>query len=207
MSEEKDKMKTKEKTEPGEKPGGNYIMQAWLVIFLAFIFAAALTFVQVSLSGKIEENKRNETYSQIPNLVPGAVKNDTQVVKSGDSNVYRAMKGDQQVGWVIPAKGGGFAADIEILIGVDPKVEKITGIYILAQQETPGLGNKISESEWRSQFNDKSTAQALEVTKMAVSKENQIKSVTGATISSDSVTKIVNDTISKLKPDLASQAK
>ncbi|KKL16433.1 hypothetical protein LCGC14_2495630, partial [marine sediment metagenome] len=35
---------------------------------------------------------------------------------------------------------------------------KITGLYVLSQKETPGLGNKIENPEWRGQFVGKDAA-------------------------------------------------
>jgi electron transport complex protein RnfG len=196
--------KTKQVNETQEK-GGNYIAQAWLILLLAVCFGTGLTGVQVSLSEKIQQNKLNETFSQIPLLVPGS---DTGEEFEIDGKIiYRAMSGDAQVGWVVPAKGAGFADKIEILIGLDPKADKLTGLYILDQKETPGLGNKIIDEDWRVQYVDKSTADQLEVIKAGSCAENQIMTVTGATISSVAVTDIVNETVAELKSKLASNAK
>ena len=57
----------------GEAPkGGGYMRDAWLVIALALVFGGGLAGVQTALSGKIAENKQQETYSVIPDLVEGA---------------------------------------------------------------------------------------------------------------------------------------
>ena len=199
-----EKEKTEQIDETNEK-GGNYIAQAWLVILLAVCFGAGLTGVQISLSEKIRQNKLNETFSQIPLLVPGS---DTGEEFEIDGRiVYRAMSGDNQVGWVIPTDGQGFADKIEILIGLNNKAEKLTGLYVLDQKETPGLGNKIIEDDWRMQYVDKSTSDSLEVIKAGSPSERQIMAVTGATISSVAVTDIVNETVADLKTKLASSAK
>ncbi len=195
----------KEQIEETQEKGGNYIAQAWLILLLAVCFGTGLTGVQISLSEKIQQNKLNETFSQIPLLVPGS---DTGEEFEIDGKIiYRAMSGENQVGWVIPAVGPGFADKIEILIGMDPKAEKLTGLYVLDQKETPGLGNKIIDDDWRVQYVDKSTAGQLEVIKAGSCAENQIMTVTGATISSVAVTDIVNETVTELKSKLASNAK
>ena len=87
-------------------------------------------------------------------------------------------------------------------MAVDPKMETITGLFILEQKETPGLGNKIIESQWRGQFTGKKTAPALAVTKTGASAPNEIDAVTGATISSRTVTDIVNGAIGALREPL-----
>ena len=53
---------------------GNLLGQAWLVLCLSLVFGASLAAVEIGLKSRIVENKRNETYGQIPSLVPGATR-------------------------------------------------------------------------------------------------------------------------------------
>lgn len=189
---------------------GNYIGQAWLVILLALLYGGALAGVQTTLGPIIEENKRNETYDVIPKLVEGADKTKTvEVVVTGTdgkpTRVYRAnTTDDEHVGWVLPGTGLGFADRIDLLIGLDPELTTITGIYVLDQKETPGLGNYITEDDFRQQFVGKRTDRHITVVKIDPATDtNEIRSLSGATISSDSVAQIVNDTIENLKEAVA----
>ena len=183
---------------------GNYITQAWLVILLALCFGGGLAGLDAKLSGRIAANKLAETLGQVPALVPGADQGQEQIVAG--QIVYRAMAGTQQVGWVIPARGQGFADRIELLLGVDAQVQAITGVYILDQKETPGLGNKIIEADWRRQFEGKSAlARVVSITGGGASGD-QVDAVTGATISSESVCNIVNATLAKMRPALTAAA-
>jgi electron transport complex protein RnfG len=205
----------------------NYIGQAWLVLLLALIFGSSLAGVQTALEGRIKKNKRADTMSQIPNLVPGAATGKQEIM--GDLVVFRAMDDSgKQVGWVVQAGGQGFADVIELLIGLNRDASKITGLYILDQKETPGLGNRIvnpqdsvyakaqQETEqqeeaafskmgvddsFRLQFSGKSTVHSLSVTKQndAAPDNEKIDALTGATISSESVVDIVNKAITKFK--------
>ena len=184
----------------------NFIVQAWLVILLGIIFGAGLAGVQLALSEKIEQNKLAETLAQIPSLVPGAEagKPEDKIFVEGKP-VFKAMADGQQVGWVIPANGQGFADVIELLIGVNAEVTQITGLYIIGQKETPGLGNKITENIWLDQFKLKDTLAPLMVVKReAKSGANEIRAVTGATISSESVCNIVNKAMNEMRGKLTS---
>lgn len=182
----------------------NYIGQAWLVIVLSLCFGAALAGVQTALNPRIQANKEADTIGQIPKLVPGAVGGERKVF--GDHVVYVATDDkNQQVGWVIMAIGQGFADRIELLVGVDREVTKITGLYILDQKETPGLGNRVSEDGWRGQFKDKPLAGKLVVTKSKPQMPEEIEAVTGATISSDSVVGIVNAAVARFRDELKRQ--
>ena len=198
-----------EVNEPDAKqasPGGwiRYISQGWLVLVLALCFGGMLAGVDAGLKDRIAENKRNDTLGAIPDIVPGsATGNKTSV---GQITVYEAVDKDgNQVGWALPADGQGFADKIELLIGLDTAAGKITGLYVLAQKETPGLGNKIADKDekWYEQFAGKPTDVELKVKPPG----NQIDSVTGATVSSEAVCKIVNEAAGAFREALAAERK
>ncbi|MCJ7543741.1 MAG: FMN-binding protein [Phycisphaerae bacterium] len=183
----------------------HYIRQAWLVLVLCGVFGAALAGVHAGLSAKIADNKRDDTMNQIPRLVPGAVRGVEQVV--GETVIYRAVdESGKLVGWVLPGMGQGFADIIELLVGLDAQGETITGMSVLAQKETPGLGDKITKEAWRAQFAGKPAGDPLSVTKAATAGRTEIAAISGATISSQSVTDIVNKTVADFRQKLASGA-
>ena len=191
----------------------DYLTQGWLVIAIGLFFGGALAAVQVTLNEKIAANKMAETLDQIPHLVPGAQQGEEGVVAG--QRVIRALAEGRQLGWVIAASGQGFADRLELLVGVDLQVEKITGLYILAQKETPGLGNRIVDEWWLAQFSGKSAREPLQAVKgrsspakqgdavtSATSWGNQIDAITGATISSESVCRIVNQALGQRRAEL-----
>ena len=195
----------------------NYIGQAWLVLLLALAFGAALAAMQIKLGGRIEQNKEADARTQIPDLVfaPGAeppafdVEKMTVEVTAGPRTVpyqtYKVTSADsgELLGWVVKARGNGFADVIEVLIGLSPDASEITGLYVLEQKETPGLGDNITGDAWRGQFVGKSALTPVEIYKGTDSEpKNGVEAVTGATISSDSVAGIVNQTVERVRPEL-----
>lgn len=189
--------------EEPEKRG--YIHQGWLVILLGLLYGGGLAGVERALSGKIAENKKAETYNVIPDLVPGAdssrVKERLVMGTDGKGlRVYEAIgSGGDHLGWVLPGGGQGFADRIELLIGLDRQVSIITGIYVLGQKETPGLGDYITTEDFRSRFVGKTADTALTVVTTDPSGMDEIRALSGATISSESVSGIVNRTLANLK--------
>jgi len=187
----------------------NYIVQAWLILALAVCFAAALSGIEIALADRIAENKRNETFGQIANLVrspwwepvPAQTwqadgKTEQWVTPEGHL-AYKAFdKQGTDRGWVIKASGQGFADRIEILIGLDVPGETVLGLYVLDQKETPALGNRIKEETWRRKFVGRETSRDIVVSsasKMADNiANNSVQAITGATVSSKSVAAIVN---------------
>ena len=185
---------------------GGTLTQAWLVILLALVYGSALAGVHVGLSGQIADNIRNETYDQIPLLVEGADKDQTveHLVTGADdrpSTVYEARDAaGARLGWVLPGAGQGFADRIDLLVGLDPELKTILGMFVLNQKETPGLGNYITDAErFRDQFAGKLTEPPLTVVKSDPDPEHGIQALTGATISSESVSTIVNQTVANLR--------
>jgi electron transport complex protein RnfG len=185
---------------------GSIFGQAWLVLCLSMVFGAALSAVEVGLKPRIVENKRNETFGQIPSLVPGASRQaSTESEINGHTVIEARAEDGSRVGWVLPARGQGFAATIEVLIGLDLDAARITGIYVLDQKETPGLGDFITDEErFRKWYRDQPTGEPLEVVKTEPNPgTGKIKALTGATISSDAVTDIVNLRVATFKAELA----
>ena len=205
-----------------ERLVNNNIIQAWLVLMLAIFFGVSLAGVQLTLGPKIEENKINETREKVPELVLGREKalelaqagkhleitpRSVSIQKTGKTatyNVFEARDADNTLlGWVVKTGGQGYADKIELLLGLDPSAARISGLFVLEQKETPGLGNKIVTDEWRGQFIDKPTDQRLGVVKGGKGGDRNINAITGATISSRSVTDIINTAIADLKGPLA----
>ena len=178
-----------------------YLKQAWLVLVLALVFGGLLSGVQFWLGPKIEENKRNETFDQIPGLV-GADADGVSVrtwSTAGGQVAYEAVDGSEQtLGWVIKGAGQGFADKIEVLIGLDPEAEAITGLFVLDQKETPALGDNIKKPDFCELFRGKSAAEKLAAVKSSP-EGNEIQAVTGATVSSAAVCTIVNNAVGQFR--------
>jgi electron transport complex protein RnfG len=189
-----------------------FIGQSWLVLALAVGFGGALAGVETALREPIRVNQENETYDQIPNLVKitdpqthkelVADKAKTEEWVSEDEKVaYKVFTASgTHIGWVIRTAGQGFADKIELLVGLDVEAKTITGLFVLAQKETPGLGNKIEQAKWRVKFEQKEIwdTQKDALSPLLVTQDapkdypNRIEPVSGATISSRSVCETVN---------------
>lgn len=104
---------------------------------------------------------------------------------------YRAYGDDDKLnGFVIKAEDKGYSSSIEAMAGLNLSLE-ITNIKILSQNETPGLGSKITGPVFLGRFKGK-RSDALA----------GVDSITGATISSRAVIKSIKDKIEALEPVL-----
>jgi electron transport complex protein RnfG len=103
-----------------------------------------------------------------------------------------AYRGSEPAGVLYAVETKGYSGPISVLAAFDIATAKVTAIKVLSQRETPGLGAKAKDSSFQDRYKGKNAATALEVTKTAPVKDNQIQAITASTITSKAVTKGVN---------------
>ena len=81
-----------------------------------------------------------------------------------------------------------FGGEIQMIVGIDSEL-CVTGVEITTMAETPGLGAKANENDFKGQF----TGRTGEIN--VKNGENAIKAISGATITSKVVTEGVNNAI------------
>jgi len=167
-----------------------------ILTLITVIAAVGLAAVYSITKPRIEEQERLALERALTIALPMADKRAIIPVKKDDQVLY--YKGyaspdtSQLVGYAYVAYGPGYSSVIKTMVGVDT-TGKILGMKVLSQVETPGLGTKIEEVKYgekdpwfQRQFIGKSAA------KLAVDKDGgEIKSITGATISSRALTNSV----------------
>ena len=123
-----------------------------------------------------------------------------------DLVIYRELEDDGDLaGFAIQATGVGFQDKITLMFGLDETLTKITGLTIIDQKETPGLGAKITEWEAFLQFwEDRDATGLLTLRKPPVRTyedllRTEVNSITAATISSKKVLEIVNLSLDKVR--------
>lgn len=95
------------------------------------------------------------------------------------------------VGYVINSlSNNSYGGAVKLSIGFDAD-GTITGVGIREINDTPGLGLKAKEENYRNQFVGKN-ADVLSVTKSGAAGENEINAISGATITSNATTNAVN---------------
>lgn len=128
-----------------------------------------------------------EEVENIEAVAAAAAPNEAGIIKEA----YVGYKGNDLAGYTIKTAPSGYGGAVEVLTGVD-KDGKITGITILSQSETPGLGARSTEPAFQEQFKGKDAKKEIAVIKSGEASGNQITAITGATITSKAVTTGVN---------------
>lgn len=150
----------------------------------------------------IKANKEKELKEAIFLVLPGAVdfKVLEKTVGAEKLIVYKGIDEEgQPVGVAFKADGGGFQANIGLMVGLETDYLKLKAIEVLEQLETPGLGDKIRDASFRDQFKGLDVSPRVEYIKYRKpEKPNQIQAITGATISSEAVVKNINNAVAKV---------
>lgn len=111
------------------------------------------------------------------------------------------------IGVAVEEKAPGFSSDVVLMVGFNPRTSALTGFKVLAQTETPGLGDKIiKDSSFARQFPGKLVT-PLKGDKSATSDPSTVQTITGATITSKAVIKVINKAVETWKPRLDAYAK
>jgi electron transport complex protein RnfG len=113
-----------------------------------------------------------------------------------DDPVFAGYGADGElIGYAIPSAGPGFQDIIKILYGYRPDSRRITGMEVLESRETPGLGDKIyKDLAFVAEFHDLAIdPQVVAVKKGTGSADNEVDAITGATISSKAIVRIINE--------------
>lgn len=162
---------------------------------------------------KVEYHREQALQAAIAEVLPPYAFCDVLETDMGSLYIGKAGDSVTTVGAAFMAIGSGFQGEVRIMVGYTPEKAVLTGIKVLEQIETPGLGTKIvidpSNKEdplwWPAQFKGLSVKPEIVVLKNArPTQDNEIQGITGATISSKAVARIINDRLTELQ-DVFSQ--
>lgn len=157
---------------------------------------------------RILANQARALQEAVFTVVPGAESMKKMALQGGtiaeageevpvEALIYGAYGADGQlIGYAIPGEGNGFQDVIKLIYGYVPAGNKIVGMQVLESRETPGLGDKIfKDAEFVANFNDLSVEpEVVLVKKGEKTNPNEVDAITGATISSKAIVKILNAT-------------
>jgi Na+-transporting NADH:ubiquinone oxidoreductase subunit C len=189
-----------------------------------FIFVVALFFAGITASVNqalvqrisLNEQTRNARYlldalaidypsEAQPRKISELADKRTQKEVGGGMTVYRGLdKEGEPVGFAFPISGDGFWGRINGLLALDPDLDTIRGIVFTSHNETPGLGARIEEPWFRDQFRGIKLSNAptdgtyVRISSGDASGANTVDAITGATMTSNAVQRIVNTDIQKI---------
>jgi len=162
------------------------------LVLICLVISFLLAFVNLSTKSTIEKEKNLENENARKTVLTEA--SSFKECKIDDVEYYKGFNGDNLIGYVFLTDSKGYGGKIEVMTGITSD-GKVSGVSILSQNETPGLGANIKNDNFKSQFNKKVPSNGFTVVKTSASNNNEIEAVTGATISSKAATTCVNEAI------------
>jgi len=185
------------------------------MFFLTLIFTSVVSLVKYVNAEKIRLNEEVKLQAVVLDalgigLPEGVSRNETVTALFGERvrriegeerTIYAGYdeKGDEIVGYAFPAGGPGFWGPIEAMVGVDAGVTEVVGVSFPRHSETPGLGARMTEPQFRDQFQGlplrKSGGDAVYFRLVApgsADRPGELDAITGATMTSKAIERFLN---------------
>ena len=184
----------------------------FIITLVAGILLGAVYMITKDPIAKAEEEATNKAYAAVYKDAEFASDDTlTEAVKSFQGDVAAgkidaaytdvelieartASSGGSQAGYVVKVSGKGYGGAVTIALGITNEGE-VLGIQILdASNETLGLGQNSTKEDWNGQYIGMTSDKTLSVVKDGSGSQDNgtINSISGATITSNAVTRAVN---------------
>lgn len=159
-----------------EKNSPSIVKLAVLLMVICAVVSAVLGAVNMVTAPTIAQIAAEKTTAAYNEVLPSAA--GYEAVDYSDANVTAVAKCAE--GTVVEVSISGSQSTLALAIGVDND-GAITGVSVIDHGETPGLGAKSTEAEWRAQFVGQTSGLALD------KKGGEVAALTGATITSQAI--------------------
>lgn len=165
------------------------------LFLIAAICTAILAVTDMVTAPKIAENNEKAEIAARQLVFPDAAT--FSDVKTGENATYVESldESGNVIGYVFTSSSKGYGGEIRVMTGISAD-GKVTGMEILAIEETAGLGMNAKKDDFRNQY--VSAEGEFTVVKSGAG-ENEIQALTGATITSQAVTDAVNIAVANFK--------
>ncbi len=160
------------------------IRYGFILALICVVSAGLLSGVNALTRSKIAAAAQAEEDAGLKEVLPGAIK---FVAVRQDENIlyYKGLDARDKIeGFVFKAGGKGYSSVIQTLAGIFIN-GRISAIKVISQNETPGLGARVTENKFTGQFNNQDSLNL-----------SGVQAIAGATISSRAV---MNSVIKKAR--------
>jgi len=194
------------------------------MLVITVVFVGVLAVFYRNSMAQIEAHKVNEYNQLLVELLSDTLADSTGIdrtmlIEQRDETIntyikpldgysrkaYQLIYQDKPIAYLFDIKGKGLWGSMAAMVATDPQFNKIIDFAVYAQMETPGLGSRITEAFFKEQFRGKSAITKGNVQNYSLVPEgqeelapDQIRQVTGATITSNSVLKMLADELNLL---------
>ena len=172
------------------------IIKVGTILFAITAVAALILAVVNSYTAPvIAQNDKKTQELAMKKVLPSAQNFDKVEFTPEEGSCVKEIYSAGDAGVAVKAAPKGYGGEISMIVGIDDEF-KVTGVEIVSQSETAGLGANCEKEDFRKQFAGKTSG--IEVVK-GNAKDNQIDAISSATITSKAVTKGVNEAVDTVK--------
>lgn len=184
------------------------IMVVFILILGAFL-TSALVVVNNFTAPKIKANEEKKLQINLmkilditfdesdENNIKNAFKENVETITKGDLTYFKSKGNDI----AFKIAGPGAFGPLSGAMAITADLERIRGVTILSNSETPGLGTRLCEEEFLNQFKGKKIVPEVKVVSGGgASGENEIDGITGATLTGVAIQNLLNNEYKKVKP-------
>lgn len=185
----------------------SFFYPIFFMIMVTVIFGGVLAFLDNVTKETVAFQAQTRLQEQILGIfqVPFDATDKEAVVTAFEQNIttedfegqplYIYQKGTDQEQFAVPFDGPGLWGYIQGYIGINAELNQLSGIAFIRQEETPGLGGRIDEPEYKNQFKGLDlpgdTGGTLIVSRPAPG--GNVDGIAGATQTSDFVVNMINE--------------
>ncbi|ACB84667.1 FMN-binding protein [Natranaerobius thermophilus] len=166
----------------------NVLRLSMILTLVTLLAATVLGFSFVYTEPLIWEQRMEQLEDAMFKFFPEA--DQFEIEEVNDDEFYVVEKDDETIGAAALTNPSGYGGEIEMMVAVDIDGE-IRGIEILGHSETPGLGDKIENEEWQTQFIGLTVVDEIQI-------GVDVDVISGATVSSQGVTRGVEKGVEKV---------
>ncbi len=187
----------------------------YVVLFTAistFIFVFVLALLNSATAPQVQKNLKLMAVKSVLNAFGIEYKTDDEALERFENEItveerqglklYKATVNGKEI-YAVIFTGSGLWGPITGVLAVDKDVSNILGLDFISQNETPGLGGRIEESWFKEQFRAEKIVDGKVQIVLGTPKDDKedgkVDGITGATLTSKSVEKIVNDNLETLR--------
>lgn len=179
------------------------IFMVILSFILTFLLAALYGFTEpiakfnedIELKGKILDVFSVELENTEAETIDKTFNENIEISEFNSKPLYILKENGNDAAYAVPFAGPGLWGEIDGYVGVNSGLNEILGIQFTKQSETPGLGARIEENEYRNQYRDIDISSS-DLGNYVINKPapgGNIDAISGATQTSDSVVNMVNE--------------
>lgn len=187
----------------------SFIFPITFMSILTAVFTFILSFLNYTTANQIKFNENNDLREKIlyvfdidsPADDPEEVAkifNDRieETEKENGDIIYTAKENGETMGYAFPVRGSGLWGSILGYVAITEDYSEILGVDFIAHSETPGLGGRIDEEEYKGQFRGlKLDSDAGDYIIYKPASGGNVDAISGATLTSKSVSDILNEDI------------